>query len=478
MKESVRLRFAPSPTGHLHIGNARTAILNWIYARQSGGKFILRIEDTDVERSTRESERTILVDLRWLGLDWDEGPDVGGQYGPYRQSDRLKVYQEQLALLRESGRAYPCFCTEDEIEKKRTAAIERGDNPHYDRKCLHLSQQERDKLIWSGRKPVWRFHVQAGEIAWNDLVKERLAFDNENFGDFVIMRSDGRPTYNFAAAVDDALMGITHVIRGDDHVSNTPKQILIYEAMGWSPPEFCHIPMILGADRSRLSKRHGATSVYDLRTRGYLAEALINFLSLLSWSSKSGDEILSVERLVEEFDFGRMNKSAAIFDTTKFNWMNAHYIRSMAVERLVEMAVPYFDKEGIDVSDRNKLRKVLLLIRDSVETLSQIPALAVPFYQEMVHPTDAEAIALSSKDSSQKVYWAFSRYLQNYDAIDSQTFRSIMKQVQNETGIMGKDLWMPVRIALTGKIHGPDLPLVAEILGKEKCEKFVKNLID
>ncbi|MFQ5771621.1 MAG: glutamate--tRNA ligase, partial [bacterium] len=464
MERTPRLRFAPSPTGHLHIGNARTAILNWIFAKQSNGKFILRIEDTDVERSTEASEQSIFEDLKWLGLDWDEGPIVDGEYGPYRQSERLPIYREYLNTLKRKEKVYPCFCTEEEIANKRQAALDRGENPRYDRKCLELSKKEKQALKQSGRKPVWRFLVQPGEIKLTDLVKGPLSFEGENFGDFIIVRADGIPTYNFAAAVDDATMEITHVIRGDDHVSNTPKQILIYQTLSYPIPRFCHIPMILGPDRTRLSKRHGATSINDFKSKGYLPEALINYLSLLSWSSESGNEILSLEKLIEEFDFNRMSKSPAIFDRVKLNWMNGIYIRNLDIDKLVNITRPFLQRTEFDLRDNNKLKQILLIIRDGIENLSQISDAVEPFFREKVQIRDGKAIALSSKDTSQKIYWAFLRYLQKYGELNEDTFRSIMKQVQKETGIMGKDLWVPIRIALTGEMHGPELPKVAAIL--------------
>lgn len=478
MENSVRVRFAPSPTGHLHIGNARTAILNWIFAKHSQGKFILRIEDTDVDRSTEESEQSIFQDLEWLGLEWDEGPVVGGPHGPYRQSERLELYNKYLVELRNKGIAYPCYCTVEEIEKKRKAALARRETPRYDGKCLNLSETEKRKLEVSGKKPVWRFHINPVEIRWDDVIKGEISFDAENFGDFVILRSDGIPTYNFVAAIDDGLMKISHVIRGDDHVSNTPKQILIYEALDWQPPQFCHIPMILGPDRTRLSKRHGATSIHEFKVKGYLPEALINYLSLLSWSSGTGDEILPKERLIEEFDFSRMSKSPAIFDMTKLNWMNGYYIRNLEINKLEDLAIPYLKERNFDTEDREKISKILSLIQESIEYLAQIPEKVEPFFQEVIHPSDGQAIALASRDSSQKIYWAFLRYLLNFDRLDAETFCKIMKLVQKETGIMGKDLWMPIRVALTGTVHGSELPKIAEILGKQKCEKFIKNVTD
>lgn len=478
MESEVRVRFAPSPTGHLHVGNARTAILNWIFARQNKGQFILRIEDTDVERSTEHSEQSIFEDLEWLGLNQDEGPKIGGAYGPYRQSERSVIYPEYLNILKNSGKAYPCFCTDEVLEEKRKTAMAQGETYRYDRRCLTLSENEKRDFEKAGRVPVWRFQVPGGQVNWLDLVKGELSFDAENFGDFVIVRSDGTPTYNFAAVVDDALMKITHVIRGDDHVSNTPKQILIYQALNFQLPRFGHIPMILGPDRTRLSKRHGATSINEFQAKGYLPEALINFLSLLSWSSESEEEILTIERLIREFDFERMSKSPAIFDTEKLNWMNGVYIRQLPIERLVGLAIPFLQGLDLNGKDKEKLGKALSIVQDAIEYLSQIPEMISPFYQDQIQPKDGQAIALYSKETSQKVYWAFLRNLKHYEHLQAETFRVIMKSVQKETGVMGKDLWMPIRVALTGKLHGPDLPNVAEILGKDKCEKFVRNLID
>ena len=475
---SVRVRFAPSPTGHLHIGNARTAILNWFFAKKAGGTFILRIEDMDIERSTKASEQSIFEDLKWLGLDWQEGPKVDGDFGPYRQSERLEIYRKHLDILKNKGLAYPCFCAEEELDEKRKAAKARGENLYYDRKCLNLSDKEKSDSEKAGRKPVWRFYVSPGEIKWEEPVKGSLVFDGGDFGDFVIMRSDGIPTGNFAGVVDDALMQISHVIRGDDHVSNTPKQILLYQAFDFGLPQFVHIPMILGPDRTRLSKRHGATSVGEFNEKGYLPEALINFLSLLSWSSESEEELLSIERLISEFDFRRMSKSPAVFDTVKLNWMNGHYIRDLQQDELIDLATPFLESAGIDLTDREKLENVFSLMKDSVEHLSQIPELAKPFYQDSIQLPNAQAIALYSKDTSQKIYWAFLRYLQNYDHLDAGAFIVIMKQVQKETGVMGKDLWAPIRVALTGQMHGPELPKTAAILGKEKCERFIRGLVD
>lgn len=473
----TRVRFAPSPTGHLHIGNVRTAILNWLFAKNSGGRFILRIEDTDLERSAPKYTDQILEDLKWLGLFWDEGPDIGGHHKFYRQSQRLPIYKEYAQKLLNEGKAYYCFCTPEELEEIRKESLAKGDTIKYNQKCLHLTEEQKNAYLAEGRKPTIRFIIPTQEIVFSDIVKGELLFDSENIGDFVIMRGEEIPTYNFAAVVDDGLMEITHIIRGDDHVSNTPKQILIYHALGFNLPIFVHIPMILGPDRTRLSKRHGATSIDYYRYRGYLPEVIINFLSLLSWSSVSGEEILSIEQLIKEFDFKRISKAAAVFDIEKLNWMNGYYIRQLNLNRLTEYALPFLKLANYPIGDFEKTKKIMSLLQNYLDYMDQVVEQAAIFYQEAVSIDDPEARMIVRKDSSRRIFWSFLRELDTIEALDANLFRKMMKTVQNETGIMGKDLWIPIRIALTGKLHGPELPHIAEILGKEKCRKFVKNVI-
>ncbi|MFC1493559.1 glutamate--tRNA ligase, partial [candidate division KSB1 bacterium] len=329
MDKKVRVRFAPSPTGNIHIGNVRTAILNWLCARHSGGEFILRIEDTDAERSTQESEQGIIEQLNWLGLDWDEGPVKGGESGPYRQSERTHTYTEHVDRLIAEGKAYHCFCKPDEIDAEKGAALQNKINWKYSRKCLTLTDEEKADLRSEGKDSVVRFKVPDKTVILNDIVQGEITFDGATFSDFIIRRADGTSPYNFACVIDDALMNITHVIRGNDHVSNTPKQIMMYEAFGYDIPEFAHIPMITGQDGVRLAKRHGHSSVAEFREEGYLPQALINYLSLLSWSSESGDEVLSVDRLIQEFDLSRINKSPAAFDLVKLGWLNGVHFREL-----------------------------------------------------------------------------------------------------------------------------------------------------
>jgi len=473
----TRVRFAPSPTGFLHVGNARTAILNWLFAQHTSGKFILRIEDTDFERSTREFEQGIYEDLHWLGLSWDEGPDVGGDLGPYRQSERLDLYRKFAHQLLDEGKAFHCYCTPEEIEARNQAALARGEQLKYDGHCLHLTEEQKRAYEAEGRKPVIRFHVPQETINFHDLLKGDISFEGENISDFVILRSDGVATYNFAVVIDDALMKISHIIRGDDHLSNTPKQVLLFQALGFDVPLFVHIPMILGSDRSKLSKRHGITSVRMYKEKGYLPEALVNYLSLLSWSSKSGDEILPLSRLIQEFDFSRMSKSAAIFDIEKLNWMNGWYIRNADLDRIVELSVPYLKKAGFPVSDREYIRRVVEIARGYVDYLEQIPEQAKIFFQEEVPIDSDEAREMMRLESSRTVLRAFSDELSQVEELSAETFKQIMKTIQKKTGIKGKFLWMPVRIALTGQMHGAELAKVVEILGKEKCGKFLEKTL-
>ncbi len=479
MNNPVRVRFAPSPTGHLHIGNVRTAILNWLFARHTGGTFILRIEDTDVERSTKISEASILEDLRWLHLDWDEGPEHGGDFGPYRQSERLHLYQQYAQQLVAERKAYYCYCTGSELEAERESAIAQGSGQvRYSGKCRSLTPEQQDEARQKGIAPATRFHVPEQAVSFTDLVKGELHFPANTFGDFVIVRSGGLPTYNFAAVIDDHLMQISHVIRGDDHVSNTPKQKVLSDAFGWSVPAFCHIPMILGEDRSRLSKRHGATSLDQFAEKGYLPEAIINFLSLLSWSSESGEEVLSVERLIKEFSFERINHSAAVFDTTKLNWMNGVYIRKLDPEQLAQQVKPVFVKAGYTLPANDVLKELLLLLHESVEYLAQFVEKAAFFFAERIHITDGAAIAMSQSEASEKVYWSFLRQLEHLENFTPEVFREMMKTVNKETGVMGKDLWMPIRIALTGALHGPDLPKLAALLGKERVREMILHIVE
>lgn len=470
----VRVRFAPSPTGYLHVGNARTAILNWLFARHSDGKMVLRIENTDAERSTVEYERALMEDLTWLGLDWDEGPEKGGDFGPYRQSERLHIYQKYARQLLEAGKAFHCYCTAEEIKTRGEAALARGEDPHYDGHCYHLTETQVKQYEAEGRKPVIRFRVHPGEISFSDLVRGNVQFDGNHISDFVILRSDGMATYNFAVVIDDALMKISHVIRGEDHLSNTPKQVLLFKALGFDVPVFVHIPMILGDDRSKLSKRHGDNQLKDYREKGYLPETMFNFLSLLGWSSPSGEEILSRQRLVEEFDFSRLSKSAAIFDSQKLDWMNGWYLRNSDIDHILDLGLPFLIKSGFDISDREAIKKCVQAVIERIDRLEQLPEWCRLIYSKEIEYDNEELVF---NEDSQKVYTRFLSELDIVSHLDKDVFRQIMKTVQKETGIKGRLLWMPIRIALTGKEHGPDLPVIVELLGLKKCREYIKKAL-
>ena len=345
----MRLRFAPSPTGQLHVGNARTALFNWLLARGQGGTFILRIEDTDFERSTRESERSMIDDLHWLGLEWTEGVDVGGERGPYRQSERLHIYRAHAVELMAGGHAYQCFCSAELLEADRAAALAAGRPPKYVGRCRQISRDDARRRIENGEKAVIRFRVPDNrDVTFDDVVRGSVTFNTEVIGDPVIVRSDGVPAYNYAVVIDDALMEITHVIRGEDHISNTPRQILIFEAFGWRPPAFAHVSLVMGPDHSPLSKRHGATSVAEFRARGYLPEALTNYLALIGWSPGEGEELVPIEQLAPRFRLQDVGHSAGVFDIDKLAWVNRHYLKAAAPDRLARLsaAVPAGSTSG------------------------------------------------------------------------------------------------------------------------------------
>jgi len=464
----VRVRFAPSPTGYLHIGNARTALFNYLFARHNNGKLVLRIEDTDLERSKKEYEDVIYEDLSWLGIEWDEGPDVGGEYGPYRQSERFEIYGKYIEKLLESGDAYYCYCSVEELEKEREKALAEGRPPRYSGKCRNLTPEERMDYETKGIKPVIRFKVPDGEtIVFEDLIRGHIEINVDDFGDFVIVRADGSPTYNFVVVVDDALMKISHVIRGEDHISNTPKQILIYRALGFKEPEFAHMPIILGEDRTKLSKRHGAISVRAFKDEGYLPEALFNYMSLLGWHPKDDKEIMSKEEIIQKFDLADVHKSPAIFDKTKLKWMNGVYIREIIdIDELTKRAVPFFKGFGY-IADFDYYKKVMEAIRDSIETFMDIEERAKPFFVDDF-PYSDEVKEIMSDENAYKVVQLFYEKVKQLDTITKEDFKRITKEIQKELGVKGKKLFMPIRVALTGETSGVGVDILVEVIGKDR----------
>lgn len=478
MEERVRVRFAPSPTGLLHVGNARTALFNYLFARRMGGTFILRLEDTDVERSTAEAEKAVLEDLRWLGLDWDEGPDRPGGYGPYRQSERLQIYRRYALELLEKGKAYRCYCTLEELEEGRKRSLAKGVPPKYDGRCRNLKPEEMRALTDAGRPASWRFQVDAQSVEFEDLVKGRVVFDGQGIGDFIILRSDGVAPYNFAVVVDDALMEITHVIRGEDHLTNTPRQLLLYKALGFPPPQFAHLSMILGEDRTPLSKRHGATSVAHFREEGYLPEALVNFLALLGWSPRDSREFFTPEELAREFSLERVSRSAAVFDLKKLKWVNRAHLKRLAGRRALELAWPFLRKAGLAVEGRSELwlRGALEAVWEEVETLSQLPDRLKVFFDED-WAMEPEAECLLAQEESWGVLRGLKEELRTVEQVTPENFKLILSNLGKRVGISGRGLYMPLRAALTGTTRGPELEKVFLLLGKEKVLRRAESVL-
>jgi nondiscriminating glutamyl-tRNA synthetase len=468
----MRVRFAPSPTGHLHVGNARTALFNWLLAHGHDGTFILRIEDTDTERSTRESEAGILDDLRWLGLDWDEGPDIGGPHGPYRQSERLHLYASYANELIGGGHAYYCFCPPARLESHRKEDLAAGRPPKYRGTCRSIPPGEARARVEAGERPVVRFRVpEASRVAFTDLVRGEVAFTTEVIGDPVLVRSDGRPAYNFAVVIDDALMEITHVIRGEDHISNTPRQLLVYAALGFRPPQFAHLALVMGPDHTPLSKRHGATSVAEFRLRGFLPEALVNYLALIGWSpggspdgSGTHDELLPVDELARRFAIEDVGHSAGVFDLEKLAWMNRHYMKEAAPARIAAESLRYFLARGF-VRRRTEdaleyLASILPMAVGSVDRLEEIPdRLQFLFVFDPAASLRRPDVArVIEEEGARRVILALPEAIEA-PLTDREAFRAAAARVRERTGLKGKALFHPIRVALTGSDGGPELDL-------------------
>ena len=495
MSPTTRVRFAPSPTGFLHVGNARTALYNWLFARHTGGAFLLRIEDTDIDRSEVRHETQLMEDLQWLGLDWDEGPGVEGPHAPYRQSERLGIYREHTERLLREGKAYRCFCTAEQLEEERRQAAAAHEPQVYSGRCRALSNEESARRAGAGEPFAVRLRIPDHPLRFHDLVRGLVEFPNETVSDPILVRSSGMPVYNYVVTLDDALMEITHVIRGDDHISNTPKQVAIYEAFGWKTPEFAHLSTILGSDRERLSKRHGATSVASFREMGILPEALVNYLALLGWGAEGGTrEIFTLEELVKEFRLERVTASPAIFDWEKLHWLNRHYLKQADTERVEELAWPHFDGK---LPARNTalpdvmqwFGKLVDLFLPAVSQLDELPKSAAFIFG--FDPAEARAneenAAILQTEIARKVLQAFAGLVEAHTGpVTPQDFKKWMDVVKTQTGAKGKDLFHPVRIALTGAHSGREfdklIPIIEEGSGlalpqhvpsvRERMERF------
>jgi nondiscriminating glutamyl-tRNA synthetase len=482
--KKIRVRFAPSPTGYLHIGGARTALFNWLYARHYKGTFILRIEDTDQVRSTEEAVNVILEGMKWLGLDWDEGPGKEGKYGPYYQMQRLPLYQKYTEKLLKNKKAYYCYCTKEELTESRQKQIKEDNLFRYDRHCLNLSEEEKRRYEEEGRKPVIRLKIPAKKIVFNDLLRGEVNFEGELLSDFVIVKSDGIPTYNFAVVIDDALMDISNIIRGDDHISNTPKQILIYEALGFNLPKFAHLPMIMGSDHTRLSKRHGATSVMEYKEIGYIPEAVVNYIAHLGWSSGDEREIFSLEELVKEFSLDKISKHSAVFSIDKLNWFNSEYLKKSSVDSLVKMVIPflkeanYIKEENLSPVKLEWLKEVIKLMQGRFKNFSQFIDYADYFFVDKIDIEPQAFQSVLNKEGISDILKALKEELSVLKCWDEKSIEDIVREIASSLQIKGGKIIHPIRVALTGKKIGPGLFELIVVLGQEKTIQRLEEAIE
>jgi len=466
----IRVRIAPSPTGNLHIGTARTTLFNYLFARHHGGTLILRIEDTDQVRSQAHFTENILTGLKGLGLSWDEGPDVGGNCGPYFQSERNEIYFKALAELEAKQRVYPCFCSEAELQIERQAAEKTGTTYIYSRKCSQLSQAEAQARIASGATPVWRLRVPSKVVAFDDLIRGRIEIQSDLIGDIIIAKRDRSPIYNFAVVIDDVEMKISHVLRGEDHISNTPKQILIYEALGATLPAFGHFPMILAPDRSKLSKRHGATSVGEYLDKGFLTEALVNYLALLGWSAPDNREVLALSELCEFFDLDHVNKSGAIFDIEKLTWLNGQWLRQLPRETLLERLSPWLEKQGTPAADFDQdwLLAVLDLVQEKCRLLTDILDQAAFLLKPELTPDPEQTQKAFELASAKEVLSAFATAFEQLEPWTVETLHTLFEQQKSQLPYKMKEIMWPLRAALTGRTAGADLQQSLFLLGQQR----------
>jgi glutamyl-tRNA synthetase len=478
---SVRVRFAPSPTGYLHVGGARTALFNWLYARRHGGTFVLRIEDTDVERSSTDMVTGILDGLRWLGLDWDEGPEVGGPYGPYFQSQRLPRYRALAEQLVAAGHAYHCYCTPERLQEARAQAETGGGAWTYDRRCLSLAPEHAAALRDAGAPRAIRFRVPPGETAFPDLVHGPIRFDRANIEDFVILRSDGHPTYHLSVVADDADMRITHVVRGDDHVSNTPKHVLLFEALGAPVPAFAHVPLILGTDRKRLSKRHGATSVTEYERQGYLSEAMVNFLALLGWSPGTDQEVFTTHELAAQFTLEGISGGNAVFNPEKLDWMNAQHIARLPADAVLAAIRPELQRQGmwsgaLDGDRRAWLHAVVELVKPRARKTEDFSGLLEPFLRDRVEYDPAAVQKHLATDGLSEHVAALADGIARLSAFDTAAVEACLRELANLRGVKAGTLIHATRVALTGRAVSPGLFEVAALMGQSRVIDRLREL--
>lgn len=485
MGREVRVRFAPSPTGHLHIGGARSALFNYLFAKNKGGKFIIRIEDTDQARNVGDAEEKLLSSLKWLGIEWDESIDIGGDYGPYRSMERMDIYKKYIDQLLESGQAYYCYMTEEELEQERQEQLARGEMPKYSGRDRDLTEEQRKAYEAKGLKPVVRFRVPEGKIIRiNDAIRGEVTFESDGIGDFVIARKDGVPMYNFAVVIDDHLMEISHVIRGEEHLSNTPRQVLIYEAFGWDVPQFAHASLILNPDRQKMSKRDESIIqfVEQYKELGYLPEALVNFLSLLGWSPGGEEEIFSLEELEKMFSLERVSKAPAVFDVDKLAWMNNQYIKQADLDKVVDLCLPHLIKankvpEQMTEDELQWTKRLIGLYQEQLHYGAEIVELTDLFFKNTIEYND-DAKAVLAEEQVPEVLSHLLQELENVEEFTADHLKKAIKATQKATGHKGKKLFMPIRVVTTGQTQGPELPDTLELLGKEKVFLRIKKFLN
>ncbi|MCT4787408.1 glutamate--tRNA ligase [Exiguobacterium aestuarii] len=484
MMSEVRVRYAPSPTGHLHIGNARTALFNYLFARHAGGKLILRIEDTDQKRNVLNGVESQMKYLEWLGIDWDEGPGRDGDYGPYYQMERLSLYEKYVNELMSKGLAYKCYMTSEELEAEREAQIARGEAPRYSGAHRNLTVEEREAFEAEGRKPSIRIRVpEVVTYKWTDVVKGDVSFESKDFGDWVIVKQDGIPTYNFAVVVDDHLMKISHVLRGDDHIANTPKQMMVYDALGWEYPEFGHMTLIYNDQHKKLSKRDESIIQFieQYADLGYLPAALFNFISLLGWSPVGEEEIFSKEEFIQMFDANRLSKSPAVFDQQKLSWINSVYMKKATLDEVVALSLPFLQEAGrlpeaVSVEEADWATNLIALYKEQMTHGAEIVALTDLFFKDEIE-YDEEANAVLSGETVPAVLAEFKQQLEGIEDFTPEAIKAATKATQKATGQKGKNLFMPIRVATTGQTHGPELPNAISLIGKERVLKRLTTLL-
>ncbi len=473
---NIRVRFAPSPTGYLHLGNIRTALFNWLWARNQNGTFILRIEDTDRERSREKYQKAIFEDMRWLGLFWDEGPDTGGEYGPYRQSLRDLIYQQYFQELKKNDMVYPCYCDSSSLAKRRQEALKKGKPPRYDGRCRRLTHIERNRYENEGRKPSWRFKVPDGTVSVIDVIRGQIDFDASLLGDFIVMRQDGTAAFNFAVTVDDICMKITHIIRGEDHLPNTPRHVLLYKALQAPLPVWAHIGLTREISGGPLSKRSGSLAVMEYKRQGYLPGGLLNYLALLGWTPGDGRELLNMEELIAVFSLNGLSARQSMFDGKKLDWVNSFHIQNMDNARLTDLCIPYLKGAGLikgPVSE-NKYRwleQITGIIKGNMITVGQCVGYMKMFLVDPVVIAGEEEKKIIHDDYVSLLLQTLHRNFAGIDKITGNDVRRVFKAAQKSLGIIGKRFYMPVRIALTGAESGPELTDIIPLLGKDKLLK-------